>query len=330
MKAIFYIGTIVLLCTVSCDKDCYDPSNPSCTNYDACKYGHPKTSADFVIEQPCGKYWFETDLVNMGDLVRFRAKDTSPGITYLWTIGARNYTTRSVSLDGFPDKTWINITLQISKPKPNNPCYPLDNGKDTVQKRFYAIDATNLLYDYTQNLPPRITNIKVLNGRYSGYNARNPNRYFTMECRSFFPMIQVDPNLPNSRMYLEDEQRRGEYQVPQVDFTNIPYEGTGIHSAFFGGKKILKIVEGYDVQIDGMDLIDLPGGNTYANFRCAHYSFYANEAYKDSCEMAKYYSFFKSYAYLDYKDLDKITIEYWYRDTITRRIIKDTFFGRRI
>jgi hypothetical protein len=294
-----------------CKDKCQDPSNPECGNYNPC-YGKQETSADFYTEVKAGNRWFESDFAFTG--FRFRAKDTSAD-EYLWEIGSEKYTTRSLYLDKFPNSTSIKLTVKRNKPYTS--CFPNDKGIVTMTKVVYT-DNTDDFYEYMR-MPDTQTprgKYKMLNGRYEGFNKRNPNFKFKVEYKLYASQL----------LYGNGVLGYSRYATPPYDITNIPYYGRSLSECVLEDEKILPYYRQMGYSREGVPIVD-----DYAGDYCANHNgimSYDNQP-KNSLRW-KYYDFFKYYAWLDHPTKDKITIEYWYVDTITRKVLKDTFLGTRI
>lgn len=321
MKGYVYLIAIILGFVSGCGKDCTDPNNPECSNYDPC-YGKQETSADFYTEVKYGGRYFEVDVANSGTMWRFRAKDTTAD-EYLWEIGADIFNTKEVFLKNFPYKVSVPIKLTVMRNNPNVKCFPNDKGTDTKVKNILTESTGDFLNDYFKGTGPKNLTTKTIYGKFRGSNKRSIGRVFTMELK------------PYCCNYRTDEKRGADgrimqFEYPDFDLVNIPYEGVSLYKCFETKEPWWTITSrGPVIYVDGIPNIDdnyEPAGGIEAD----HLSLRHEEKYKDSVNSSKYYSFFKSYFYLDRKDKDKITIEYWYRDTITRKILKDTFVGTRI
>ena len=322
----WYNFIIIILLTIvsSCGKDCSDVCNPECKDYDPCKCT-PKTSADFKMEIQAGYRWFEIDLISPScpPYVRFTAKDSTAD-EYLWEIGADTFQTRSCVLGCFPKKTNIPIKLTVKRKRPNTSCHPNDKGFDSLTKFLYSADIGDA---YIRNntsdcspKPPENTIDKTIIGKFRGYNKSNPNKIFDMEYIKFKSMCKT-------------ETKKGvlglvnNWIIPTVDIVNLPYEGNSVHKSFFVENKYANFTNVNSASADGLALLD---GEARGDYQVLQAGYYLDEQFKDSIPLSKYYGFFKFYAYLDAKDKDKLTFEYWYRDTITRRIRSDVFIGTRV
>lgn len=98
-----------------------------------------EVSADFDIEEnvsPPDNIWVLTDTTFNGINIRFSAKEQDA--EYKWYIGAEQFTTQQASR--YFGSQWagsnIPITLVVKK-KPNNTCFPNDDGYDSITKVFH-------------------------------------------------------------------------------------------------------------------------------------------------------------------------------------------------
>lgn len=321
MKGYVYLIAIMLGFVSGCGKDCTDPNNPECSNYDPC-YGKQETSADFYTEIKRGNRWFdveigETDRENW----RFRAKDSTAD-EYLWEVGADKFTTKSFTLSGFPMHQSIPIKLTVKRYKPNTTCYPNDKGEASMTKYIYTDYEIPYRFNYITGKVPLPTSSKLIWGKFKGYNKRAPSFIFDFE----FRYIDYQPYrfLPS---YLGTTFERS----PEFDMINIPFYGRSVYSTYNSNDTFIFNGYGSGLPVDGIDNKDgITGGLQAAHFSLnAAETLYGRDMYTVH-QFSRYYSFFKSYIYLEPKDKDKIVVEYWYRDTVTRKILKDTFIGTRV
>lgn len=323
-KIILFILAIGLI--YGCCKDCSDVCNPDCNNYDPC-ICTPKTNANFKMEIQAGNRWFEIDLISPGcpPYVRFTANDSTAD-EYLWEIGADTFQTRSCVLGCFPVKTYVPIKLTVKRKNPNKTCHPDDNGFATLTKNLYSADISDN-YNYNNNndctfqLPLNIID-KTIRGKYRGYNKSNPTRIFDMQFISYKSNCFTETKKGLLGIY-------SSWRIPSIDIVNIPYEGNSVHKSFFTENKYWNIGAGGSHSVDGIYLYDNKKSAS-GDYMAIQGGFYTDEEFKDSTPISKYYSFFKFYGYLDIKDKDKFTFEYWYRDTLTRKIRSDVFIGTRV
>lgn len=315
MKKLLLILFLVNL--YGCCKDCTDDTNPDCSNYNPCK-GKTETSAEFKIFETIGNRQLETDIIFAGlsQGYTFKAIDSTAD-EYLWEIGTEKITTKSVYRRGFPIDKYVSVKLTVKRNNPFKKCFPNDSGVAVVTKSIYSAGSPAFYYDFERGLSPTTT-IKHINGKYRGHNNRNPNHILTMEykhnCQCFYQINGL--GIYNSF---------NNWTAPSVDIVNLPYEGLSVYSTFNTPGKYQNTYG--DMTVDGINSSD---GDGQQSAKSAHGSVTTWEGARDTVPFSKYYSFFKYYLMLDPKDTDKVTMEYWYRDTITRKILKDTFVGVRI
>ncbi len=187
---------ITLLSTQSCKKECHDPTNPDCENYDPC-FGKEKTNADFTISEVVGGRAFETDEVWRNSYVQFTAKQEFD--SYQWVIGTHEDTfyTKSCGLSGFPEGATIKVRL-VGKRQPYTGCFSGDDGIDTVYKTFKVTASDS---------------VRPIYGEYEGYFSNYPNHKVTVNV--WRDMI---PDVPTWKT--------------KTYFTNIPVEGIEVRELF--------------------------------------------------------------------------------------------------
>lgn len=330
MKSYSLILLLGLWMVSGCCKDCYDVCNPDCDNYNPC-ICTPKTSADFKMEIQAGNRWFEIDLISPGcpPYVRFTAIDSTAD-EYLWEIGAETFQTRSCVVGCFPRTTHVPIKLSVKRKKPNTSCHPDDKGFDSLTKYLYSADLSDK-YVYNNNndcsfqLPENRTD-KTIRGKFRGYNKSNPSRTFEMQYNGYKAFCKTDYKQGILGLY-------SAWNIPTLDLINIPYEGNSVHKSFFVEGKHINLNTNGSQTVDGIKVADSKLAGDYQALQAGWYfDDYYMETKKlwDTVPLIKYYGFFKFYAYLDAKDKDKLTFEYWYRDTITRKIRNDVFIGTRV
>lgn len=194
--ALIFIATALLFTAQSCKKECHDPANPNCENYDPC-FRKEKTSANFTISEVVGGRAFETDEIHQINKARFIAQQDFD--SYEWVVGNHidTFRTKSFELGGFPQGETIDVRL-IGKRNPNTLCFANDDGIDTVYKTFKVTAHDSLLPIF---------------GEYEGYYSHAPNKKITV--RFWRDTRPEGPNEPN-------------WEVYNRYFTNIPVEGTEV------------------------------------------------------------------------------------------------------
>lgn len=172
-----------------CRKDCDDPTDPDCANYDPCA-GYVGADAGFkILEIPIPTLgWdcdgeeardleFEVDTIfATGGATHFRAGQApEPGLSYKWKIGtdARTWTTREFEL-GFGQSAIgdIPVTLMIEKPNPLA-CGGTAYSRDTLTKNLHVKRIPDDIYTSGTWSP--------LFGKWEGYNTDNELSTFQIE-----------------------------------------------------------------------------------------------------------------------------------------------------
>lgn len=187
---------VVLFAAQSCKKECHDPANPACENYDPC-FGQKKTNADFTISEYVGGKSFETDEVWRNSYVQFTAKQDFD--SYQWVIGTHKDTfyTKSCGLSGFPEGQSVQVRL-VGKRAPNTGCFANDDGIDTFYKTFKVTAHDSL---------------RPIYGEYEGYYDAYPNKKVTVKV-----WRDMTPDFPTWKA--------------KTFFTNIPVEGIEVRELF--------------------------------------------------------------------------------------------------
>ena len=149
-----FLALALLLSLGSCrKKKCYDPTNRDCENYDPC-YGKKPINANFIF----GEILVGPDLINgqsyficqdtifmsggvnrrgfnYGIRMKFQALESSA--KYTWKLGSEtildNEFERSFGETAPPGV--YKATLIVEK-TPDAACFPKDDGKDTITKKF--------------------------------------------------------------------------------------------------------------------------------------------------------------------------------------------------
>lgn len=136
------------------DKECFDPTNPECENYDPC-YNAREVKAEIKIYNPPFGYaadlhpmWENEDIAVIGDSVGpstiiFEATDLGAGASYTWTLGSETINQRTFSRTQFPQGAEIEVSLKVTAPT-NPQCFPDDNGVDSLHRIFYTFEPGNV------------------------------------------------------------------------------------------------------------------------------------------------------------------------------------------
>lgn len=169
MRCLVLFGLFITLTLFSCKKN-IAPENP-CANTQ-------ETKAHFVIEELVGGRYFEGDTIWCCNGVRFRPLQEAD--EYIWILGEDTIKQKIAYKSIFPLKGWFDAIL-IIKRKPNNICFPNDNGMDTLRRKFYVWPSNN---DGT-GTPPQYPDFPIY-GTYYGYNQSKPNHYFYVTIKDTF------------------------------------------------------------------------------------------------------------------------------------------------
>lgn len=154
MRLLFFILTCIglLFFTESCKKkECFDPANPECENYDPC-FGKEPTTAKIRIAQ----YFDNTSYPDMRG-VSIEEEKLLPGYIKFgcqtadvkkctWILGSETINgteVRRLFDISLPQETYT-VTLIVEK-DPNKNCFPTDDGIDTLTKTFKLVNTCDIL-----------------------------------------------------------------------------------------------------------------------------------------------------------------------------------------
>ena len=152
-NCVFVIACLLLSLPACKEKDCDDPQNPDCGNYDPC-WGKKPVTADFIFGRTTATpepingvdYPICEDTIFMagaedrrgrdyGVLMKFQALE--PNAKYTWKLGAETINKKEFERwfikSGLPGV--YQATLIVEK-TPDAACFPLDDGKDTITRKF--------------------------------------------------------------------------------------------------------------------------------------------------------------------------------------------------
>jgi hypothetical protein len=163
----------------SCDdnKECTDPLNVDCPNYDPC-LTYPASFAEFKIIDSLELFSPFTDM-NQGlesdSILTYKDiwfKATHDCDSYEWQIGTdpKVFDRKEFSLY-FDVAGEIPVRL-ITTRKPDKTCSLNDDGRDTFYKKFVLVIPS-------QNIP--------IFGKYKGYHIDTPNQEYTITVESPYP-----------------------------------------------------------------------------------------------------------------------------------------------
>ncbi len=226
MKKLILQGFAALMLTFvisgfqSCKKECCDPKNPDCENYDA-ELLTP--SANFRMRQSLVPFGFEDKQGNIAEFsdticvsepgVMFEALEDNAK-SYEWTIGsdARKFTTKKVYLkfssflkDPSNFGVKIPVKLRIVKTPANK-----SNSKDSV-------------FEQTRNLV--FLPLYLWQGKFEGVFKDNPNKRITIEIGEVPQMYTFPPgifaDIPKDSIKLESYIFKG---LPARPFIAVSWE----------------------------------------------------------------------------------------------------------
>jgi hypothetical protein len=192
MKNLFLFGILfTLLAASGCRKDCVDPADPECSNYDPCT-GYERADAGFrMLEIPIGTLrWncdgegprdleFEVDAIfGNGGTVYFRAIHEAD--RYEWKLGAdhRIWTTREFSL-GFAQNAVGDVPVTLITEKADALfCSGKAITRDTL---------TRILKIKRFPSDPWTDGWSMIFGNWRGHNEDKPDEDFEIEIIPGFP-----------------------------------------------------------------------------------------------------------------------------------------------
>ncbi|MCR9054750.1 MAG: hypothetical protein ACE362_01875 [Phaeodactylibacter xiamenensis] len=180
-----------VLLFAACEKDCLDPANPECANYDPCLAYEPANASFKMLIIPISTYdWdcdggeprdleFEVDTVfATGGDIYFRADQTelqASNVSYEWRVGAdpQVWTTRQFNL-GFLENAVgdVPVTLIVEKINPDL-CGGTAYTRDTVTKILHVREPLD--NTYTDG------SWSAVFGKWEGYNTDDESRTFQIE-----------------------------------------------------------------------------------------------------------------------------------------------------
>jgi hypothetical protein len=134
----------LLLSLSACkEKDCDDPQNPECENYDPC-FGRTLDNEILISLNfsPTPK-WFQPDIRFWRTLIHFRPSKKIAGAKYTWYLGTEvieDYEfTRDFAVTKTTKEQGIPVKLIIERPKQLD-CFPDDDGIDTLERKIYFME----------------------------------------------------------------------------------------------------------------------------------------------------------------------------------------------
>jgi len=171
MKVYLYVTSIVTMAVLflsGCCKECTDPTNPDCENYDPCHNNKP-ANADFTINEQINftDFYYESDTIYSVNGTLLKPKYEADSIT--WILGAETVHQKELFRNGYPLGT-IEVTM-IAKMN-HSACLTEAQRVDTITKQFFVLP-----YSYGDT-----TKSKELPwwGTWEGYNVDAPTDKFTV------------------------------------------------------------------------------------------------------------------------------------------------------
>lgn len=189
MYRVNFLGLLVFLLFImgfeSCKKDCYDPFNPDCVDYDPC-IGEVKADAEFgFYKRKVGTdtiFWipvvdtFYNWCNGGGNQLFFRANNSQMD-NYEWTVGSdpRTFTDSIFFLNFECISGQVNTTLRVDNEFLEG-CFSDEMKIDIATKGIYMKILPSLLE-------------QPIYGKYEGFNEGQEGEVFTIELKPFAPGI---------------------------------------------------------------------------------------------------------------------------------------------
>lgn len=182
---IYSLLSLFVIVGFGCE-DCEDPTNPECDNYAPC-YGQSPVTASFemydLFPTTSLNRWLEEfnmsqvpmpDDTAVNHSIYFEAPE---GYTkYTWIVGSETINERGFSRSHFP--RGVDIPIQLIVEGEVSPCFPTDDGIDTLQK--------NIFIKEMNPLDSNIINSLLSVGKFEGAYESNPSDIFTIEIDAFY------------------------------------------------------------------------------------------------------------------------------------------------
>ena len=185
--SLYIIGLSFVFAISSCKKDCLDPTNPDCSNYDAC-LTEVRTSADFGFfnkgylssnGESVEIFLPTRDTVFIpegGSYFMYYRANSSEMDYYEWQIGLDPRTFNdSIHRTIFQNVAGdIDITLKVEQESTNTDCFPDDAGVDQVTRTVHFIP-------YTASTIEEELKYRPIYGEYLGANEDAPLDTFRIQ-----------------------------------------------------------------------------------------------------------------------------------------------------
>lgn len=168
------LQVIIPICCIvfslSCTWDCYDETDPACSNYDRCLTVKPAKAEIGIYEHiAIGKNFFNqqrTDTILQRNGAVFKSEGNS--LKNTWILGGETLETSEFYRSGFPEGL---ITVTLISEVAEDTCLSTNEQIDTVTKQFYVQRSTSDSID-RRNIPWW--------GTWQGYNTDMPEDEFTI------------------------------------------------------------------------------------------------------------------------------------------------------
>ena len=247
----FFALLLTLFSLQSC-KDCDDPRNPDCDNYNPC-IDAKATSATFtireatyfhLIEPTFNDFLMDTDS-SYYNSIYFEAVQQDAD-SFIWQVGSEVEPRYGKQINvTFPDNlrgTTFNVRL-IVKRKPNTQCFPSDDGIDTAMRKFYFV---------------RFNEPLSWEGTYYGSDDDKPDSMYTIDLRHHYDEIaQRDKvkifGIP--RGCTDTIEDKGGF----ITFRNLYFQRGGVDCTAKTIRNIKKYENGYRINYD---VYSLPSGSS--------------------------------------------------------------------
>lgn len=181
---------IIILCLISCKKECCDRNNPECDNYAPC-YNFKEANADFTINEllQVGNDTLESETDTILNINGVLLKPKYPNQKITWILGNEQLEQKTLYRTNVPIGS-IDVTMIAEID--STPCAVNKKTKDTVHKRFFVQYMSDS--DTTSIMRLRLF------GTWQGYNTDDPGNQFKLSfgyIRIFYPgpMYRAYPTL---------------------------------------------------------------------------------------------------------------------------------------
>ena len=145
------LAPLLMQCCKEDDKDCYDPTNPKCVNYDPC-YNAKLPDANFTIQESIyttypgttGWHWMPDDSVFLGTSdIKFDSPFNGAEYEHTWYLGAEiingNTFTRDHSSVGESSRPYQITVSHVLEYTIDTECFPNTKGRDSIARTYTLI-----------------------------------------------------------------------------------------------------------------------------------------------------------------------------------------------